>query len=318
VNVFVTGGGGFAGRHLIRALRRRGGVRVAATLAGEVPQELRRGELADVEWLSMDLSASDSVDAVLDQVRPALVYHLAGQASVGLSLEDPILTWDVNATGTLRLMERIGQRSPGTRRVLFVSSAEVYGAVPPAEQPIPESRAVCPLTPYGSSKAAAEIVLRQAGEMRGIEVVVARSFNHIGPGQDERFVLPSVAGQLAALRRQGSGGVLRLGNLDVVRDFLDVRDVVEAYLTLMERGQAGETYNVCSGAGSTLRQVVEAMVAISGAEARIDVDSARVRAFDIPALVGDPTRVRNVGWAPGIDLERTLADLLLEREALIE
>lgn len=312
MRTLVTGGGGFAGLHLLRELCAEGPYEVTATYIGERPDGDRLGpEVERVEWLPMDLSDQGSVEEVVGRVMPQRVYHLAGQASVGSSFGAPLVTWEVNATGTIRLLEALRGTSAQPVRLLLVSSAEVYGAVPLHDQPIREERGYAPLNPYGVSKAAAELAALQAGRAAGIEVIVARSFNHIGPGQDERFVMASMAKQLAAIGHAAPGArEIRVGNLEVERDFLDVRDVARAYRVLMERAAAGEVYNVCSGRAVSLREVVERMVVASGTGARLVVDPARVRPADTPVLSGDNGRLRGLGWAPEFALEVTLADLL--------
>jgi GDP-4-dehydro-6-deoxy-D-mannose reductase len=313
--VLVTGGGGFAGLHLLRALLAAGVTEIVATVledpsfGGSPPEGLE-----EVEWLTMDVTSTESVREVVRRTRPERVFHLAGQASVGESFGAPLVTWEVNATGTLRLLEALREEAPGARRFVLTSSAEVYGAVPAEEQPIDEGRGYAPVTPYGSSKAAAEVAALQTGGMAGIEVVIARSFNHIGPGQDERFVLPSMARQLEAMRRGRAEPVLRVGDLEVDRDFLDVRDVVYGYRVLMERGAGGEAYNVCSGAAHSLLDVVRRMIELSGTGATLEVDPERVRPVDIPRLVGDPGRLRALGWSPERSLDETLRDLLAQAE----
>jgi GDP-4-dehydro-6-deoxy-D-mannose reductase len=240
------------------------------------------------------------------------VFHLAGQSSVGRSFEAPLETWEINATGTLRLLEALRHEGPHPPRLLLVSSAEVYGGIPAAEQPIRESHPIRPLTPYGASKGSAEICALQFAEMGAVDAVIARSFNHIGPGQDARFVLPSFARQLVRMRQGGAEPVLRVGNLDVRRDFLDVRDVVQAYLAIMERGESGVVYNVCSGEDRSLRAIVEQLVRLSGTGARIEEDPERFRPADIPVLIGDPSRLRALGWEPRISLDCSLRDVLAD------
>src|SRR5690606_10350791 len=159
-----------------------------------------------------------------------------------------------------------------------------------------------PSTPYGASKAAAELAALQAATDDGVEVVIARSFNHAGPGQDERFVFPSMARQLVRIRRGEAEPVLRVGNLEVYRDFLDVRDVVRAYLLLMERGRNRGVYNVCSGVTRSLKDMVTQLVEISATGARLEVDPERVRPVDIPVLYGDAGRLRRLGWTPEIGM----------------
>jgi GDP-4-dehydro-6-deoxy-D-mannose reductase len=314
VRVLVTGAGGFAGQHLMRALLGRGREVVGTTLDGEsvtggtlLPEEVTR-----IEWVGLDVTAPSSLDAVLAGEAFGEVYHLAGQRSVGQSFTDPVATWEVNATGTLQLLQALARRSGARCRVLVISSAEVYGAVPESDQPVEEARAPSPITPYGASKLGAEAVAMQAAASGGLEVVIARSFNHAGPGQDARFIFPSMARQLADLRGSGAERVLRVGNLEARRDFLDVRDVAEAYLRLMERGVSGGLYNVCSGVSHSLRSLVETLVRISGTGARIGLDPARFRPADIPELRGSPERLRALGWAPTFTVEEMLRDLYRE------
>jgi len=316
VKILVTGGGGFAGRYLLRELLADGGREVAATTLGGPPHIPDGDPLSRVTWFGMDTSSMDAVRTVLSQVEPDLVFHLAGQASVGQSFDAPVETWAVNASGTVRLMAALGEQVVRPRRFLLVSSAEVYGEVDAVIQPVREETPYRPVSPYGASKAAAETAALQMGRMYGIEIVVARSFNHIGPGQDERFVLPSMARQLAEIRAGRHEPLLRVGNLKIDRDFLDVRDVVRAYMTIMFAGEAGRTYNVCSGRTRSLEAVITRLVSLSGTDARIEVDPDRVRPVDIPVMVGDPGRLRALGWNPRFDLDETLRDVLEEVRSL--
>ena len=313
MRILVTGAEGFVGGHLLRALAREGGHDV---VAGYWPPggPAATGPASLVQQAPVDVTSSDSLEGALAEHRPEWVIHLAAQSSVSRSFADPVGTWEVNATGTLRLAEALRLRGTGGVRLLVISSAEVYGAVPAEEQPIPETAPLAPSTPYGASKAAAEMAALQVAEDQGVEVVIARSFNHAGPGQDERFVFPSMARQLVRMRRGELEPVLRVGNLEVSRDFLDVRDVVRAYLLLMKRGRSRTVYNVCSGVSRSLLDMVRGLVELSNTGARLEVDPERFRPVDIPVLYGDPTRLRQLGWEPEVDLERTLRDLLDEAE----
>lgn len=312
MRILVTGGGGFVGQHLLRLLMEEGEHALfAGTLSGSPAEAgmLSEEERGRVGWLAMDVTSPASVEAALAESAPERVYHLAGQSSVAESFADPIATWEVNATGTLRLLDSLARRSGPACRVLVISSAEVYGAVPEAEQPVRETSPLAPLTPYGASKAAAEMVSVQAAAT-GQPVVIARSFNHTGPGQEVRFALPSMARQLAAMKHISGERILRVGNLEAERDFLDVRDVVRAYVLLLEHGESGTAYNVCSGRARALRELVEALVDVSGTGAHIETDPERFRPAEIPMLVGDPSRLSTLGWKPRIELRQTLADLL--------
>lgn len=299
----MTGAAGFAGCHLARALAGEGHEVWGTLQSGHAPPR----EPAGVRWVAMELTSPSSIARAMDEVRPERVFHLAAQASVADSFGDPAATWEVNATGTLRLVSALAAGA----RMLFVSSAEVYGVVADGEQPIREGTPPRPTNPYAASKAAAEMaVLEAALGHAGAHAVIARSFNHTGPGQDDRFALPAFARQLARIAAGMDEPVLRVGNLQARRDYLDVRDVVRAYLVLMERGVPGRVYNVASGQPHGMDALVEMLVGLSGTGARVEADPARFRAVDVPLLSGDASALRALGWEPRIALRQTLADLL--------
>jgi GDP-4-dehydro-6-deoxy-D-mannose reductase len=298
VRALVTGAAGFVGRHLIASLLAEG----VEVWAGVQDQTHMDRSLSDaIRWVVVDVTRRDSVEHAVAEARPDQVFHLAGQASVAGSFQDPVGTWDVNAMGTVRLLEAL----PAGAAFVLASSAEVYGDVPEAEQPIREGRPLRPGNPYAASKAAAEMACVSATGVRGVRAVIARSFNHTGPGQDPRFALPSFARQLA----RGATS-LQVGNLQARRDLLDVRDVVRAYRCLADRGQGGQVYNVCSGRAVSMRDALDLLVSIAGRPVPVCVDPERVRPVDVPLLQGDPSRIRSLGWSADIPLATTLADLL--------
>jgi GDP-4-dehydro-6-deoxy-D-mannose reductase len=293
MRVLVTGSSGFVGSWLTDHL---------AAIGDEV---LTLPDEVDIR----DRSAL--VDAVRDAA-PEGICHLAGQASVKDSWDDPSTTYAVNTIGVAHLLDAVGACSPPPR-VLLVSSAEVYGRVPPGELPIGEDRPFAPPSPYGASKAAAELIGLQAWLGRGTDVVRARPFNHTGPRQRPDFVVPALARQV--VEAASGAGVLRVGNLAARRDLTDVRDVVRAYRLLLEHGEPGGVYNVCRGASVPISEVLDRLVRLAAVEVRIEVDPARLRPADVPDLRGDPRRIEAAtGWRPELDLDRTLADVLADAE----
>lgn len=306
MRVLVTGAAGFVGCHLVRGLLADG----CEVFGTRQPGQAAPHGVDGVRWVEMDVASTASVRAALAQSRPQHVYHLAGQSSVGQSFRDPLATWEVNATGTLRLAEALDPRA----RLLFVSSGEVYGVVPEDEQPISEQRPLRPTSPYAASKAAAEMAVLEAAHSHGTHVVIARSFTHTGPGQDPRFALAAFARQLAAVRAGLREPVLRVGNLEARRDYLDVRDVARAYRTLLDRGAGCGVYNVCSGQAHSMAELLEWLIDVSGTHARVETDPELVRAVDVPLLSGNPSALRALGWRAEIPLRQTLADLLAHEE----
>jgi len=283
---FVTGMSGFAGRHLAALLLREGWavegtVRSrSAQLPGAVEHRL---EIDDVEGLR----------GAISQFAPEVVYHLA-------AVVDTITTPDVLAA----ILEAVATAS-SVQRVLVASSAFAYGRTPPELQPVPETAPLEPLTAYGASKVASEAIALQWGRSSGVEVVVTRAFQHTGPGHVGNYALADWASQLAS-----GASEIRVGNLDVARDYLDVRDVVAAYRCLVETGTAGEVYNVGSGTPVTMAALLQGLVEAFGGNAEIVVDPDRVRPVDQPVFYADITRLRrDTDWAPAYSLERTLADL---------
>ncbi len=313
MRTLVTGGDGFVAAHLIPSLLRGGATVFGGTLGGDAPSGSRAKSWSeDVEWLDADVADIGSLRAAIARARPEQIVHLAAQSSVRKSMDAPLLTWDINATGTLRLMMALRALAPSAT-LLVVSSAEVDGNVSSANQPLAEYRPLAPRSPYGASKAAAEMAALHSATAAQ-RVIVARSFNPTGAGQDTSFALPGFARQLVSIKKGEAPPVLEVGNLEVRRDFLDVRDVVAAYQVLLARGQSGTVYNVCSGTAPPLRSLVERMIELSGAEARIQVEAARLRAADIPELRGDATRLRSLGWRQTHSTDEMLSALLQAAE----
>ncbi|MGH8982931.1 MAG: GDP-mannose 4,6-dehydratase [Acidimicrobiia bacterium] len=295
MKVLVTGSAGFVGRHLSAHL---------AACGDEVATLDRHGEHA------VDVTDADAVRAAVVAARPQIVFHLAAVSHVGASWDAPAIVFRVNAEGTLHVLRACVDAN--VERVVVVGSADVYGSVTPRDLPLTEDAPLRPLTPYGASKAAADTLALQAFLGDELATIRVRAFNHTGPGQGARFLVPGLAGRIARAERDGQGEVT-LGALDPVRDLSDVRDVVRAYRLLAERGTPGEAYNVCSGTGISVGDIADHLLRLSERSLRITVDPSLLRPVDVPRLVGDPAKLRAAtGWDPAIPLARTLADVLAE------
>jgi GDP-4-dehydro-6-deoxy-D-mannose reductase len=309
VTVLITGIAGFVGGHFVDFLRAE---HPDAAVAGlirpghETPEALREG----VRLMEADLEDAAAVEAAVAAVRPGTIVHLAAQSSVHESWANPAATLRINVIGLLNIFEAVRRRrlSP---RVLVVGSAEEYGAVDPDAPPLTEDAPLRPLSPYAVSKVAQGYLALQYALSRDLAVVRTRTFPHTGPGRGAAFAESSFARQIAEVEAGRRRPVLEVGNLEAVRDFTDVRDVVRAYWALLERGASAEVYNVCSGRGRSIGDILRALLEISGVHVDLQVDRERLRPSDLPALVGDPTRLREAtGWEPRIPLERTFRDLL--------
>jgi len=311
MTVLVTGADGFVGRWVLRTLVAAGHEVVGAVQPGPPRADgLSDAEREAVLWIPLELGDLRSVQQVAARSFEAVI-HLAAVASGGDALRDPGVAWAVNAAGTARLLGELGRRRRAGETdpaVLVVSSAEVYGAG--NGQPFVETDPVAPRSPYAASKAGAELAALETRARTGLRVLIARSFPHTGPGQDERFVAPAFARRLRGARLAGAR-VVKVGNLEPVRDFLDVRDVAAAYAALIARGEPGEVYNVASGKGTSLQELFERLAAIVGVKAIPEPDPEFVRPADIPVLVGDSAKLPSAtGWAPRIPFDQTLRDLV--------
>jgi GDP-4-dehydro-6-deoxy-D-mannose reductase len=309
VRLLVTGAGGFVGGHLadfLRAEHPEVEVHGVSLPQGAVAWRAAPG----ARMVEADLTDPAATRAVVEDVRPDRILHLAGQSSVQLSWLDPGGTLRANVLGIVHLLDAVralGLRPP----VLVVGSAEEYGPVRPEEMPIREETPLRPASPYAVSKVAQGALALLYGPAGGLRVALTRTFHHTGPGRGEAFAESSFARQIAEIEAGRREPVLRVGNLDAVRDFADVRDVVRAYWMLLEKGEGGRAYNVCTGRGRRIRELLDILLAASVARVEVRTDPERLRPSDVPAQVGDPGRLRAAtGWGPRIPLERSLHDLL--------
>lgn len=308
----MTGGDGFVGGHLIAHLLDAGD-RVAATHLAERPRPgtLGEGQAARVRWSRLDVLEREAVADRLRETEPDCIYHLAGFSSSALARLRPAEALRVNAEGTLTLLdgvEAVRDAAPGRDPVvLVVGSADAYGRPRRPHEPIHEDEPLRPESSYGLSKAAQELVARTYRD-RGIRVVIARLFNLLGPGQDETFAVPTFCAQAAAIAAGEMEPVLHVGNLDVERDFTDVRDGARALRLLAERGDPGP-FNVGSGRPVPIRRLIEWILDAAGIDPAVRVDPERVRPDEPRRVVADPSRIREaVGWRAETGLPRTVRD----------
>jgi GDP-4-dehydro-6-deoxy-D-mannose reductase len=294
MRALVTGAGGFVGRHLVAHLRAAGDEVVTTDPAAG----------------GADITDAAAIGIEIARAAPEVVYHLAGWADVGGSWARPVEAFRANAEGTLNVLT--AAQETGVGRVVAVSSADVYGQAGPDEMPLTEESPLRPSSPYAASKVAADYLGLQAWLGHQLPVLRVRAFNHLGPGQTDRFVASALASRIARAERDGST-TLTVGNLSARRDYTDVRDVVRAYRLLAEHGEPGESYNVCSGVDLAVQDIVDRLLALSTASLSIEVDQALFRPVDTPVLRGSHAKLTAAtGWRPEIALDTTLADLLAD------
>lgn len=259
-----------------------------------------------IEYRRTDIRNRDEVHSVMREFNPDLVYHLAAVSAVGPSWSNPRLTFEVNVLGSFNIFEA-AMNLPSPPRILNVSTSQIYAR---SSGPLSENSPLNPENPYAASKAMTELLMVQYRNCVNGGIITARSFNHTGPGQLPTFVLSSIAKQLAAIELGLASPTLKVGNTAVTRDFTDVRDVVNAYGLLLEKGTTGEVYNVCSGRPVLLADVIKKFQMNCRASITVEVDQDRVRPSDAAKMVGDPTKIHTAtGWVPDIPLETTIRDL---------
>jgi GDP-4-dehydro-6-deoxy-D-mannose reductase len=295
--LLLVGAAGFLGTQVRKAAHDAG--------LGVIPTSRQGGSGV----LRCDLLDPASLERCLAEAQPDLIVNAAGAASVGRSWEAPAETFAANATGVLNLLDAVAAQSPAAH-VTCLSSADVYGVREEHELPLEENLEPRPVTPYGASKAAMEVVCGQYSRGRDLRIAVVRAFNLIGPGQAPQFAVPGFARRIAAAEREGGEVELALGNGDAVRDFVDVRDGALALLELSRQELRG-TFNLCSGRGATISDLVAELAAAARVPVKVRWDPDLQRPADPPALVGDPRRLSEAtGFTPQIPLAKTLGDLL--------
>lgn len=319
MRALITGITGFAGSHLAEyLLREHPSIEVFGIYRWRSRFENITGIQDKVRMIECDLKDFPAVHRMLSEARPDYIFHLAAQSFVPSSWRAPVETLDINVIGQTNLFEaiRMLELDPA---VQIACSSEEYGLVLPDEVPIRETNPLRPLSPYAVSKVAQDYLGYQYHQSYGIRAIRTRGFNHTGPRRGDVFVTSNFAKQVARIEAGKQDPVIRVGNLDAVRDFTDVRDMVRAYWLAVTKGKPGEVYNIATGSGITIRKMLDMLIERAKVEVRVETDPERLRPSDVEILIGDASKFKaDTGWEPQIPFEKTLGDLLdyhREREA---
>ena len=308
MKALVTGGHGFAGKHLAHHLDACGDDVIlsyrpgAQSDASELPKR--------AQSVALDVADAGAVTQLIAVLQPDIVYHLAALSFVPEAEKNPAQVYDVNAFSSLSILDALSH-SNSEARFLLVSSAEVYGEPRPGALPISETEELRPVSVYGASKAMAEVACHRYSHKENLQVIRVRPFPHIGPGQSDRFALSSFARQVASVKLGLSGPVIKVGNLEARRDYTDVSDIVRGYREAVLNGKNGEVYNLCSNRSQPMAEYLQQLISLAGCEVEVVVDEARVREIDVSDNAGSYDRAqRHFGWKPRAEREAMLDGLL--------
>ncbi len=309
MRVLITGIAGFAGSYLAEEVLKKGdevfGICLACESLGNIEKIKKQTRI-----FTGDVTDLDQLSRLVKKINPDQIYHLAALSSVGESFSRPVEMIENNIRGTLYLLEVIRRLKKPTR-ILVAGSSDMYGIVKPKETPIKEDRSLFPVSPYGVSKAAGDLLAYQYFKSYGVNVIRARSFNHTGPRQRTGFVIPDLASQIAKIEKGLIPPVLKVGNLSSKRDLSDVRDVIRAYSVLMAKGNAGEAYNICSQKAYSIEHILNILLSMSKKKIKVETGDKINRPAEIPILLGSNAKIQKAtGWKPKIPIEKTLKDTL--------
>jgi GDP-4-dehydro-6-deoxy-D-mannose reductase len=304
MKILITGIAGFVGSHLAKLLVQKKNEVFGICLGCEDTSGLALVR-KNIAIYKCDLTDFPKLSELIRKIKPDQIYHLAGISSAGKSFFEPLLTFDTNIYGTISLLEAVCQAKLDTK-ILIVGSGDMYGIVNKKE-----SLPLNPISPYGASKAACDILAYQYFKSYSMKIIRVRSFNHTGPGQALGFAIPDFCYQIAKIEKGLIPAYMKVGNLQAIRDLTDVRDVVRGYVLLMKYGKTGEAYNLCLGRGYKLKQVLDKLLKLSSKKIKIVEDKNRKRKADIPILAGNNSKIKKEsGWRPSIALDETLKDAL--------
>lgn len=306
--VLITGAGGFVGPYLIKELQNQTGTEIFASIYS--PSSDITKLLPEDHIIAGDLTSYEYTKQLISISKPEIIYHLASLSIVGNSVENASRVLTSNITLQYNLLEAMRAYAPESRLVAICSANE-YGYVAGSELPIKETQPLRPLNPYAVSKVTQEMLSLQYHRSYGLDVVVLRPFNHTGAGQTEHFVVPALAKQFVEIERNLKAPTIHVGNLDTVRDFTDVHDMVRAYILAASCCESGEVYNIGAGRGSSIGKIIELLQEISKLKVEIEEEQSRTRSSDVPVLVADSSKFREItGWEPNITFKETLRSVL--------
>ena len=310
MKIFITGITGFSGSFLAENLVAKSSHEVSGTYLSENSLS-NVSEVKDkLKLFKVDLQDAEATKKIISEVKPDLVFHLAALTAPAESFDNPSKFITNNISAQVNLLEAI-RSTDITPRILIVSSAEVYGEISPGDLPINEDTPLRPVNPYAVSKVAQDFLGLQYFLSYKLPIVRVRPFNHIGPRQSMSFVVAGFAKKIADIEKGIISPVLKVGNLSAKRDFTDVKDIVEAYVQILEKGEFGEVYNLGSGKSVQIQEIVDKLLSFSTKEIKVEVDEKLLRPIDIPELVCDNTKIKHAtGWEPKIDITQTLKETL--------
>ena len=300
--VLVTGVDGFVAGYLSDYLF-KSGYDVYGTTISETYKNDK------IKIFKMNLLDAENVSDVIKNISPNMIFHLAGQSAVGLSWQKPVLTIDVNVNGTLNLLEAVRINNINSR-ILIIGSSDQYGTIKPEDCPIKETQLQNPQSPYGISKKTQEEIGKLYVKAYKMNIIFVRAFNHIGARQGKNFVVPDFASKIVKIEKSAVP-VLKVGNLDTLRDFTDVRDIVRGYLMLLESGKIGESYNIGSGNVIKVKDILKKLISLSYKEIKVEIDKEKFRPVDVPIVQCDNSKIKkDTGWSPEISIDETLKEVL--------
>jgi len=310
MKVLITGITGFAGQHLYNLLREDDNIVIYGGVRHSSKFKSLLSLCNEAKLLEFDIEDIHSVRRVIEEVHPQIIFHFAGYVSVGNSFNSPIAAFKTNAIGTLNLLEVTRDIVPGAK-ILIPGSAEEYGEIPQNKMPIKENYPLNPVNPYAISKKFQEEVGLCYFRTYGLNIYLTRTFHYTGPGQPLGFVCSDFAKQVVDIE-MGKINSIKVGNLKAKRDFTDIRDVIDAYWKIVDKGKAGEIYNVCSGKSIEIKRILNKLIKFSKKKVLVKVDKNKLRLSDVPDFVGDNKKLKSIGWAPKYTIDDSLNALLQE------